>query len=620
MAGWTSLKAIRNLSREWRGEPEGFAFSTLEAAMSALGQPTSRWSGYSGTGARVTEVFIFQRPDGTRNVRHVSRHEGRWYLDWPKPPYLLFERESIRRAERVVVCDDEEAASLAQKWGLGAGTTSLGGLPWIARTDWAPLADKEVVILPRRCPDGACYGALVAQRALDVGARSVKVVEIPDRVDGENFADWLNRTLDDTQQQQRIDELLELIAATAQCLKCPVSEILRSHNRVRCLSDVEPADLTWVMDELIPAASLTLITGEPGSGKSLAILDIVARVTRGDALVNVPPAVDSPGGDESLARQSDRVSSKRKATNGPQEVVPARSINPRSSSGTVLLCVPEGALERSVHRTLAARGADLRQIYGLSLPMDLSKAISVDGGSTETQRVASDRCAWLLEQELIRLHDAGTPCRLVVIDPFFISTRSTTDDVAATLFVDRLVEFANRYGAAVVLVSAANPLPHRTSRRRLNRGDEVLLSKVASAWTIENHRTTGRWCGLIPVKTNFCESPSALEFLIEDDRVEWRYHDYPPNDSLRSSHLKWRPHASELDQAIDWLQTTLAQARMRSVEVKEEGKQMGFSEITLRRAFRALNGFAKKEKGSGQWYWQLAEYDYGRMLPVRKGH
>lgn len=52
---------------------------------------------------------------------------------------------------------------------------------------------------------------------------------------------------------------------------------------LRNMADVQPVPLRWLWPGVIPAGKLTLLSGDPGLGKSLITLDIVARVTSGQA-------------------------------------------------------------------------------------------------------------------------------------------------------------------------------------------------------------------------------------------------------------------------------------------------------------------------------------------------
>jgi putative DNA primase/helicase len=50
------------------------------------------------------------------------------------------------------------------------------------------------------------------------------------------------------------------------------------------LSEVEPAPVLWLWESRVPCGKVTLVDGEPGSGKSLLALDLAARVSRGASM------------------------------------------------------------------------------------------------------------------------------------------------------------------------------------------------------------------------------------------------------------------------------------------------------------------------------------------------
>lgn len=50
------------------------------------------------------------------------------------------------------------------------------------------------------------------------------------------------------------------------------------------LSDVQSQPVKWLWEGRIPCGKVTLLDGEPGSGKSLLALDLAARVSRGAAM------------------------------------------------------------------------------------------------------------------------------------------------------------------------------------------------------------------------------------------------------------------------------------------------------------------------------------------------
>ena len=50
------------------------------------------------------------------------------------------------------------------------------------------------------------------------------------------------------------------------------------------MSEVEPQAVKWLWEGRIPFGKVTLLDGEPGSGKTLLALDLAARVSRGAAM------------------------------------------------------------------------------------------------------------------------------------------------------------------------------------------------------------------------------------------------------------------------------------------------------------------------------------------------
>src|SRR6266851_2971574 len=50
--------------------------------------------------------------------------------------------------------------------------------------------------------------------------------------------------------------------------------------RVRLLAEWQPKAIEWLWKDRIPLGKLTVIEGPPGVGKSMMVLDLVARLTR----------------------------------------------------------------------------------------------------------------------------------------------------------------------------------------------------------------------------------------------------------------------------------------------------------------------------------------------------
>ena len=51
-----------------------------------------------------------------------------------------------------------------------------------------------------------------------------------------------------------------------------------------CMFNVEPTEVQWLWQDRIPLGKVSMLSGEPGLGKSTVALDLIARTTRGAAM------------------------------------------------------------------------------------------------------------------------------------------------------------------------------------------------------------------------------------------------------------------------------------------------------------------------------------------------
>jgi len=104
----------------------------------------------------------------------------------PRPLYGL---PDVAAAPRVFVTEGEKAADAARLLGFVA-TTSAHGSQSASKTDWTPLAGKEVVILPDNDAAGADYANDVARRLSECEPRpTVKIVALPGLPESGDIAD-----------------------------------------------------------------------------------------------------------------------------------------------------------------------------------------------------------------------------------------------------------------------------------------------------------------------------------------------------------------------------------------------------------------------------------------------
>jgi len=181
---------------------EGFdtANDALKALRKKLGKETQRWRYDDTNGEPVGLVVRWDKPDGTKDIRPISRFPDGWRIAAMPEPRCLYNLPQICAASSdtvIWVAEGEKCADALNALGLVA-TTSAGGANAASHTDWTPLAGRRVVVLPDNDEPGRRYADEVAQLCLAAGAQDVRLFDItkywPDCPEGGDIADILEAT------------------------------------------------------------------------------------------------------------------------------------------------------------------------------------------------------------------------------------------------------------------------------------------------------------------------------------------------------------------------------------------------------------------------------------------
>jgi hypothetical protein len=192
-------------------------FATLSKAVAELkrsyGKPSGRWRYLDADGNPVGVVLRWDPPDANKFYRPLSRNGDSWVIGGMPEPRPLYRLPELAAAERVYVTEGEKAADVARYLRLTA-TTSSHGAKSAGKTDWSPLAGKEVIILPDNNGAGRDYAADVARILAKLEpAPKVKVVELDNLPDSGDIADWFagwrKRDKTEKQMKQRIEKLTD---------------------------------------------------------------------------------------------------------------------------------------------------------------------------------------------------------------------------------------------------------------------------------------------------------------------------------------------------------------------------------------------------------------------------
>ena len=158
-------------------------FDNVEEAVAELerrhGAPTKVWS-YTNQQGNTEGLILRWDHESQKTIRPISRKEAVWRNEGMSVPRPLYRLTELANAERVFVCEGEKAADAACSIGLVA-TTSAHGSGAADKTDWSPLAGKDVIILPDNDSPGRKYAEKVAEFLTALKPPSkVKLLELDD--------------------------------------------------------------------------------------------------------------------------------------------------------------------------------------------------------------------------------------------------------------------------------------------------------------------------------------------------------------------------------------------------------------------------------------------------------
>jgi hypothetical protein len=200
------------------------AYATADAAEKAyeriLGKWTHRYE-YQDAKERLGYVVLrWDQPDGKKDIRPISKHADGWRLEHMQEPRPLFHVRAILSApsSRVYVVEGEKCVYGLASLGL-TGTTSAGGSNAASKSDWSPLAGREVVLLPDADVAGSKYADEVAEILLKLDPpATVRVVEIDGLEPGGDVADLCEDCRDDD-EKKALREKIERLADEAAPLR-----------------------------------------------------------------------------------------------------------------------------------------------------------------------------------------------------------------------------------------------------------------------------------------------------------------------------------------------------------------------------------------------------------------
>jgi hypothetical protein len=335
------------------------------------------------------------------------------------------------------------------------------------------------------------------------------------------------------------------------------------------LSDVAEESIDWLWPGRIACGKFTLLSGDPGLGKSFVTLDMAARVTSG-----------RPWPDEPLD-------------------------SPWRPPGTALLLSAEDDPADTLRPRLAAMEADLDRIVLLD-----GVQVENEEGLTEHRSFSLVTMLDHLEASISQLSD----CRLVVIDPIsaYLQGVDSHRNTEVRSMLAPLAALARRHHTAVVAVNHLNKSQGGPAIYR-SMGSLAFAAAARTVWAIVKDPEDGDRRYFLPVKNNLGSDNLALAYTLErcDERSAGRVVWESDPVQLHADDLLARqrpqeaaPRQTQRELAGDWLWVELSAGERAVLELLAAGKSAGFSERTLQRAFQQIGGVSRKSS-EGHWVWTL---------------
>jgi len=493
-----------------------------------------------------------------KTFRPIYVNADGWHLGDPPgllPLYRL--PELVESKGRVYVTEGEKAADALHKIGLTV-TTSSHGLGSAHKSDWTPLVNRDVVVLPDE--GGTKYAEDVA-KLLPKPPRFVALPDLPPKGDAVEFIESR-----DAKTSEEIHEEIETLAnAAPDCESVEEEDDVRQPVLIR-VSDVERKPVDWLWKYHIAIGKISMLASDPGLGKSHITLDIAARVSRGDSW---------PDGDV------------------------------MDQPGEVILLSAEDDVADTIRPRLEAAGADLTKIH-------MMQGFEFRTGEDKPEK----RCVTLEDVEILDKALQRIPgARLIVIDPISaylgVKTDSHKNSDVRTLLAP-IADLAERHGVAVVCVTHLNKSSDKKAIYRTT-GSLAFAAAARAVFAITRDEDNSDRRLFLPVKNNLAPDRNGLAFtltpcLSDPDymRVVWE-----PGPLEMSADEAMNPgeneNRREWQYAADWLRELLADESLDAATIKEMGKKEGYGRHVLDKAKDHL-GVRSQKSGFGKdsrWVWRL---------------
>ena len=308
------------------------------------------------------------------------------------------------------------------------------------------------------------------------------------------------------------------------------------------MSEVQSQEIEWLWYPFIPYGKLTIIQGDPGDGKTTMVLNLAAKLSKGEAL------------DENM-----------KVT---------EPVN-------VIYQTAEDGLADTVKPRLELAGADCERIIVID---ESDKSLSM----------VDER----LEQAIVR-----TGARLLILDPIQAYLGGGMDMNRANEARDmtkKLGALAEKTKCAIILIGHMNKASgNKAAYRGMGSIDFFAVARsVLLVGRVEGESNTR---AVVQIKNNLAAFGHPKAFALSEDGFKW-LGDYEITVDEVLGGIT--PKANKMEQAKQMLRELAeTQSAVLSNEIFDRANELGISKRTLENAKKALG--VQTRKINNAWYWEL---------------
>jgi putative DNA primase/helicase len=247
-----------------------FAGCTPGAVVKAIGASMKDLAGNKGRGGEEVARYQYLDREGVVLYEKV-RYEPKDFRFTPsgykgeRVPYLLPELY-LNPSRRILWVEGEKDAD--RLWSEGFVVTTAGGV-----NDWraemaAHFVGRYVTIIPDNDDPGRAHARHVAAALAGI-AKEVAICELPGLAPKGDVSDWLDagKTADDLRAALR-------------------GAVQFGATAMQPMDTISTSATQWLWFPRIARGGITMVFGAAGLGKSTIMLDVIARLSRGDVMPN----------------------------------------------------------------------------------------------------------------------------------------------------------------------------------------------------------------------------------------------------------------------------------------------------------------------------------------------